>query len=115
MQNNLDRLNELESHETSRNNIAKGDVLHIFPSSTPSPPTQIHDSPSFKSNNYHLNNNHSSYQPAIHSQFDEKEHQGCVPISLDFCRHLSYNFTSFPNLLGHRSVREVDRFNEAAK
>jgi hypothetical protein len=46
---------------------------------------------------------------------DHQERSGCVPISLNFCRHLSYNFTSLPNLLGHRGAREVDRLNEAAK
>ena len=50
------------------------------------------------------------YQPQQHS-----ERSGCVPISLNFCRHLAYNFTSFPSLLGHRGAREVDRLNEAAK
>ena len=48
-------------------------------------------------------------------QQDHQERSGCVPISLNFCRHLAYNFTSFPNLLGHRGAREVDRLNEAAK
>ena len=113
MDNDFDRLNEFGSHET----ISKGDVLNILPSSSPSPPT--HDLPSSKFDNHHhhVNRNHSSHPTAIHTHFpfDEKQHQGCVSISLDFCRHLSYNFTSFPNLLGHRSVREVDRFNEAAK
>nr|CAG4639795.1 EOG090X019S [Daphnia pulex]SVE84709.1 EOG090X019S [Daphnia pulex] len=46
---------------------------------------------------------------------DYQERSGCVPISLNFCRHLAYNFTSFPNLLGQRGAREVDRLNEAAK
>nr|CAG4636784.1 EOG090X019S [Ceriodaphnia reticulata]SVE72775.1 EOG090X019S [Ceriodaphnia reticulata] len=50
------------------------------------------------------------YQPQ-----QQSERSGCVPISLNFCRHLAYNFTSFPNLLGHRGAREVDRLNEAAK
>lgn len=40
----------------------------------------------------------------------------CQPVSLNFCRNvLGYNFTSWPNLLGHRSGREIQRFNEAAK
>lgn len=46
---------------------------------------------------------------------DDQERSGCVPISLSFCRHLAYNFTSLPNLLGPRGAREVDRLNEAAK
>jgi len=110
MDNDFDRLND------SQDTIPKGDVLNILPSSSPSTPT--HDLPSSKFDNHHLlNRNHSSHPTGFHTHFpsDERQHQGCVPISLDFCRHLSYNFTSFPNLLGHRSVREVDRFNEAAK
>nr|CAG4646820.1 EOG090X019S [Megafenestra aurita]SVE92229.1 EOG090X019S [Megafenestra aurita] len=50
------------------------------------------------------------YQPQQHH-----ERSGCVPISLHFCRHLPYNFTSMPNLLGLRNAREIDRLNEAAK
>nr|SVE74023.1 EOG090X019S [Daphnia barbata] len=46
---------------------------------------------------------------------DHQERPGCVPISLSFCRHLAYNFTSFPNLLGARVAQEADRLNEAAK
>lgn len=46
---------------------------------------------------------------------DHQERSGCVPISLNFCRHLAYNYTSFPNLLGQRGELEVDRLNEAAK
>nr|SVE74962.1 EOG090X019S [Daphnia dolichocephala] len=46
---------------------------------------------------------------------DHRERSGCVPISLSFCRHLAYNSTSFPNLLGARVAQEVDRLNEAAK
>lgn len=33
----------------------------------------------------------------------------CVAIQLDFCQTLSYNATSYPNLVGHRSVKEVTR------
>ena len=39
----------------------------------------------------------------------------CVPVSLKFCRHLSYNFTSHPNLLGHRGTRGYERLIDAAK
>ena len=40
----------------------------------------------------------------------------CQAVSLNFCRNvLGYNFTSWPNLLGQRTVREIQRFNEAAK
>nr|SVE73394.1 EOG090X019S [Daphnia atkinsoni] len=46
---------------------------------------------------------------------DQQERSGCVPISLHFCRHLAYNYTSFPNMLGQRGDLEVDRLNEAAK
>ena len=39
----------------------------------------------------------------------------CVPVSLSFCRHLSHNLTSSPNLLGHQRKRDHDRLYEAAQ
>ena len=39
----------------------------------------------------------------------------CVPVSLNFCRHLSYNYTTSSNLLGSRGSRDGDRLYEAAK
>jgi hypothetical protein len=31
----------------------------------------------------------------------------CVPFQVEFCRQLPYNFTTFPNALGHASVDEA--------
>nr|CAG4638255.1 EOG090X019S [Cyclestheria hislopi] len=45
----------------------------------------------------------------------EPSDSACLPISMKFCRHLQYNFTSYPNLLGHRGPRDADRLNEAAR
>lgn len=38
----------------------------------------------------------------------------CVPFQVDYCRKLPYNFTSFPNAMGHMDVHEakydIERF-----
>ncbi len=38
----------------------------------------------------------------------------CVPFQVDYCRKLPYNFTSFPNAMGHRDIGEakhdIERF-----
>lgn len=99
-----------------------------MPSSSPSPPiTNPNRDDGSPVNNFHTHFPHpqlpfstsTTNSPIMNvdSYFEEELHHGsCVPISLDFCRRqLAYNFTSFPNLLGHRGVREVDRFSEAAK
>ena len=39
----------------------------------------------------------------------------CKPVSLKFCQHLPYNFTTYPNLLGDREPRDTERLIEAAK
>lgn len=31
----------------------------------------------------------------------------CGPIELDYCKNLPYNVTSYPNKLGHKSIKEV--------
>jgi hypothetical protein len=31
----------------------------------------------------------------------------CGPIELEYCNKLPYNVTSYPNKLGHRSIKEV--------
>jgi len=31
----------------------------------------------------------------------------CGPIQLEYCNKLPYNVTSYPNKLGHRSIKEV--------
>jgi hypothetical protein len=31
----------------------------------------------------------------------------CGPIELEYCNNLPYNITSYPNKLGHRSIKEV--------
>jgi len=31
----------------------------------------------------------------------------CGPIQLEYCNKLHYNVTSYPNKLGHRSIKEV--------
>lgn len=32
----------------------------------------------------------------------------CSKIGLSYCRHLPYNVTSYPNILGHHSLSEVE-------
>lgn len=39
----------------------------------------------------------------------------CVPISLELCRQLGYNYTASANPLEQRDAREVDRLSGAAK
>ena len=113
MDEEIARRNHFESHEpTNRSKIIK-DGFNTLPSSSPPPPiTHNRDG-----NHFPRLSSSTTEAPAINLDpfFDEKQRHGCVPISLDFCRHLAYNFTFYPNLLGHRGVREVDRFNEAAK
>ena len=31
----------------------------------------------------------------------------CAPLELSYCKHLPYNVTSYPNLIGHLSLQEV--------
>nr|CAG4643728.1 EOG090X019S [Lepidurus arcticus] len=45
----------------------------------------------------------------------KKNQSSCVPMSMKLCRHLPYNFTSYPNLLGHRDIRDMARVLEAAR
>lgn len=44
----------------------------------------------------------------------EVEQRKCVPFQVDFCRQLPYNFTSFPNAMGHTDVidakHDIERF-----
>ena len=43
-----------------------------------------------------------------------EDQRKCVPFQVDFCRQLPYNFTSYPNAMGHRDVIEakhdIERF-----
>lgn len=32
----------------------------------------------------------------------------CTPLQLSYCKHLPYNITSYPNLIGHQSIQEVE-------
>lgn len=32
----------------------------------------------------------------------------CSPLELSYCKHLPYNITSYPNLIGHQSLQEVE-------
>lgn len=32
----------------------------------------------------------------------------CGKVEFNYCRHLPYNITSYPNILGHQSIREVE-------
>ena len=34
--------------------------------------------------------------------------RSCSKIGLSYCKHLPYNITSYPNVLGHRSLSEVE-------
>lgn len=31
----------------------------------------------------------------------------CEPMKLDYCRHMGYNVTTYPNYLGHKNIQEV--------
>lgn len=33
----------------------------------------------------------------------------CEPVKLKFCRQIGYNMTTFPNLLGHHSLEEIEK------
>lgn len=39
----------------------------------------------------------------------------CMPFQIEFCRQLPYNFTTFPNAMGHRNVIEANRDIERFK
>lgn len=32
----------------------------------------------------------------------------CSPVELSYCKNLPYNITSYPNLIGHQSLQEVE-------
>lgn len=32
----------------------------------------------------------------------------CSPLELSYCKNLPYNITSYPNLIGHKSLQEVE-------
>lgn len=31
----------------------------------------------------------------------------CAPLTLSYCNNLGYNITTYPNILDHRSIKEV--------
>ncbi|KAK2708270.1 atrial natriuretic peptide-converting enzyme-like [Artemia franciscana] len=62
---------------------------------------------------------HSLYHSRFHNAgFSSKNgnhfKKACVPLSAPFCKGLGYNFTSYPNVIRHRSPREVEKVLESA-
>nr|CAG4651597.1 EOG090X019S [Triops cancriformis] len=59
----------------------------------------------------------SEKSPVIVSEapptYKRKYANSCVPVSLKMCRRMPYNFTTYPNLLGHRNLQEMSRVLEA--
>lgn len=33
----------------------------------------------------------------------------CTKLEFSYCRHISYNVTTYPNVLGHKSLKEVEQ------
>jgi len=65
------------------------------PSSSPSSVSFDNNSNNSSNNNSSSNNNNNSNS------------KSCRPFEIDFCRQLPYNFTAFPNAMGHRDVGEA--------
>lgn len=38
---------------------------------------------------------------------EQKPQRHCESLKLDYCRHIGYNITTYPNLLGHKNIDEV--------
>ena len=45
-----------------------------------------------------------SFFPGLELHMDRK----CVPLESGYCSNLPYNITTYPNMLGHTNMREVD-------
>lgn len=37
-----------------------------------------------------------------------KPKRKCSPVQISYCKNLNYNLTTFPNMLGHNSVKDVE-------
>ena len=52
-----------------------------------------------------------SFFPGLELHMDRK----CVPLESGYCSNLPYNITTYPNMLGHKTIEEVDMVIDVIK
>ena len=54
------------------------------------------------------------HRPVVTAETSSEPSRTCQPFQVDFCRQLPYNYTTYPNAMGHASLEEakhdIERF-----
>ena len=110
--------NDHDHHETP------GLIFEDSTSSTSSSTSRSGSSSSTSEKNFPTSRIDSNYLETTTLEQDDlldlglaggKKGRQCLPFQIEFCRQLPYNFTTFPNAMGHRNVIEANRDIERFK
>jgi hypothetical protein len=65
------------------------------------------DEPTSSPSSVSFDSSSSSSSSTLANEVDSAGPPRCQPFQVEFCKQLPYNFTAFPNAMGHKDVDEA--------